>query len=77
MGIEHNKKSENFEMKYICNKVKSGHCKDVQALSKCVHAVPHDDIVFARSGQIYSCVEFDDCTRKGESKKVKCIEYHE
>ena len=58
-------------MKYICNKVKSGHCKDVQALSKCVHAVPHDIVD--------DCTKEDDCfrhcTRKGESIKVKCIKY--
>ena len=64
-------------MKYICNKIKSGHCKYVRALSECIHAVPHDSIFFTDGGVLCDCTEVDDCTRKGESIKVKCIKYRE
>lgn len=52
-------------MKYICNKVKSGHCKNTLALSGCIHATPHDCD--------NNCTEEDDCFRYGKDEKVKCV----
>jgi len=60
-------------MKYICNKVKSGHCKGVKALSKCIHAEPHDKLQHYDYDITTNCTIPDECYRHGEIIKVKCV----
>jgi len=61
-------------MKYICDKVKTLHCKGSNKLNKCPHSIPHKVNEYDVGDD---CTECDECFKGGKSIKVKCIEYHE